>query len=204
MGRAVMVAEELGVRTRRGWVFAGVELEAEAGQLIAVGGAGGSGRSSLLLAVAGRMRPSMGRLWVCDERSPHRIRNLVAVGRVGGAVEPDEELTVRDHVTERSLYARTEKDSFGAACELLGTRFEAGERAGALADERRTLLSLALGLMERAPVVVLDDLDEGTPVEGQRRLWKAARRASDAGAVVIATTTDADPAEGLADTVIRL
>ncbi|GAA3196421.1 ATP-binding cassette domain-containing protein [Actinocorallia longicatena] len=204
MGRAVVVAEELGVRTRRGWIFSGIELEAGAGELVAVGGAGGTGRSSFLLTLGGRMRPSMGDLWVCEQKSPPRIRGLVAVGRIGGAAEPEDELTVRDHVNERSIIAGKGREPFGTACERLGTRFEAGERVGGMATERRTLLALALALMERTPVVLLDDLDDGAPPAGQRRLWQAARRAADGGTVVIAATTDPDPAEGVADTVVRL
>ena len=57
----VLSVHELGLQTRRGWVFRDVSLEVEPGELVAVTGPAGSGRTSLLLALAGHFRTSHGR-----------------------------------------------------------------------------------------------------------------------------------------------
>ncbi|NEC09105.1 ATP-binding cassette domain-containing protein, partial [Streptomyces sp. SID7909] len=57
---AAVTAEDLGLEGPRGWAFRGVSLRAEPGALIAVEGPSGSGRTCLLLALTGRMRPTEG------------------------------------------------------------------------------------------------------------------------------------------------
>ncbi|MFC4017499.1 ATP-binding cassette domain-containing protein [Micromonospora sp. GCM10011542] len=90
----VVEASGLGLRTRRGWVFRDVDLAVGAGELHAVTGPPGSGRTSLLLALAGRFPTSEGRL----------VRHgSAALGQVAGVHEPDPELTVAEHVAERLL-----------------------------------------------------------------------------------------------------
>lgn len=56
----IVEASGLGLRTRRGWVYRDVDLTAEAGELHAVTGPPGSGRTSLLLTLAGASRTTRG------------------------------------------------------------------------------------------------------------------------------------------------
>ncbi len=57
---AAVKAENFGLKGPRGWVFRGVGLDAGPGSLIAVEGPSGSGRTCLLLALTGRMKPTEG------------------------------------------------------------------------------------------------------------------------------------------------
>lgn len=209
----VVEADDLEVRTRRGWVFRGVTLRASAGTLVAVAGPGGSGRTSLLLTVAGRMRPTSGALRVCGFDLPEgaaRVRGRAAVARAGGAAELEPELRVADHVRERALTlpgtARSgeARESFGAACEVVGLDVPDRRRVRDLSPEDATRLALALAVMERPDLLVLDDLDAGSDGAGQHALWSSARRAADLGAAVVASTTEPSPAGGLADVLLTL
>ncbi|MFC6878376.1 MULTISPECIES: ABC transporter ATP-binding protein [Actinomadura] len=216
----VVEADDLGVRTRRGWVYRGVTLRASAGTLVAVAGPGGSGRTSLLLTVAGRMRPTSGALRVCGLDLPEgaaRVRGRAAVARAGGAAELEPELRVADHVRERALTlpgtARSREaresfggawKSFGAACEVVGLDVPGRRRVRDLSPGDATRLALALAVMERPDVLVLDDLDAGSDGAGQHALWSSARRAADLGAAVVASTTEPSPAGGLADVLLTL
>jgi ABC-2 type transport system ATP-binding protein len=196
----VVSAEGLGVKTRRGWVFRGVDLRVAAGGLVAIAGPGGSGRSALLLTVGGRMKPSAGSLTVCGLPLPTaaaRVRGRTAVARVGGAAEPDAELRVRDHVRERALAAGLHVAEFDWACEQLEVDLPGGELVGTLRSEQVTLMALALALMEQPAILLLDDLDAGADGPAQHRLWAAARRAADRGPAVLATTTEPSPAADL-------
>ncbi|NED53676.1 ABC transporter ATP-binding protein, partial [Micromonospora aurantiaca] len=90
----IVEARGLGLRTRRGWVYRDVDLTAASGELHAVTGPPGSGRTSLLLALAGRFPHNHGEL---------RRRGPAALGQVAGVHEPDPTLTVAEHITERLL-----------------------------------------------------------------------------------------------------
>lgn len=57
---AAVKAEDFGLKGPRGWVFRGVGIDAAPGSLIAVEGPSGSGRTCLLLALTGRMKPTEG------------------------------------------------------------------------------------------------------------------------------------------------
>jgi ABC-2 type transport system ATP-binding protein len=92
--KAVVSARGLGVHTRRGWVFRDVDLDVAPGELIALVGAAGSGRTSLLLALAGRFKVTAGTL---DRHG------TAALAYVPGATDPEPNLTVAEHVEERLL-----------------------------------------------------------------------------------------------------
>jgi ABC-2 type transport system ATP-binding protein len=203
----IIDAGDLGVRTHRGWIFKGVSFRAGAAQLVAIAGPGGSGRSSLLLTLSGRMRASAGALRVCGLPLPDKasqVRSRTAVARIGGAVVLDDELRVRDHVRERALAAGCSKAAFGKACSAIGANLDERALIGSLDPHQVTLLSLALALMEGRRVVLLDDLDSGSDSRAQGWLWAAARRAADSGVCVIATTTDGNPASPYAHHVASL
>ncbi|MFC4905700.1 ATP-binding cassette domain-containing protein [Actinomadura gamaensis] len=203
---AVLAAEGLGARTRRGPIFTGVTVKAGPGEVVAVSGPGGSGRTSLLLTLAGRMRPAEGALAVAGTSDLARIRTRVAVARLTGAAEPEPELSVARHVRERCLTLRDPGAArdFDDVREIVGLTAADGEVVRDLPDAESTRLALALALLEEPAVIVLDDLDLGADAEEQVTLWSAARRAAGAGPAVVATVTEPSPAHGLADAFVRL
>src|SRR5262245_53207204 len=89
-------ATGLGLRTRQGWIYRDVDLLLPAGSVAAIAGSAGSGRTMLLLTLAGRATPSSGELRVSESVSRADIRDKVAVARATGAVELDPDLTVGD------------------------------------------------------------------------------------------------------------
>ncbi|MFC9972615.1 ATP-binding cassette domain-containing protein [Spirillospora sp. NPDC127200] len=204
----VVEAVGLGLRARRGWVYSDVHLTAGAGSLVAVAGPGGSGRTSLLLTVAGRMKPTTGMLRVCGHDLPGeaaRARRGAAVARATGAVELEQDLRVREHVRERLLTLRgVPAEAFDDAGALVGLEVSGKELVHELPSAEATRLALALALLGSPAVIVLDDLDDGADGAAQYGLWQAARSAADSGPVVLAATTEPSPAEGLADAVVEL
>ncbi len=59
-------AAGLGLRTRQGWVYRGVDLSLPAGSLAVIAGPAGSGRTMSPLTLAGRAKPSTDELRVGD------------------------------------------------------------------------------------------------------------------------------------------
>src|SRR5689334_23634817 len=84
----VVTARGLGLRTRRGWIFRDVDLDVKQGELVALTGPSGSGRTSLLLALAGRFVTNRGTI---ERRGP------AALGYVPDVSEPEPGLTVAEH-----------------------------------------------------------------------------------------------------------
>jgi ABC-type multidrug transport system ATPase subunit len=188
----VVDADDVGVRSYRAWIYRGFSLRAERGELIAIAGPGGSGRTSVLLTLGGRMRFADGSLRVLGLPLPQRagtVRSRVAVARIGGAADLADELRVRDHVREQSA-AGGGTVSFADACSVVGASFAGSDLVGSLPRHEVTLLALCLAVMAGRDLVLLDDLDLGATGSSQLSLWQAARRAAAHGACVVASALE--------------
>lgn len=210
-----IAATNLAARGPDGPVFDGVDLDVPPGGLGAVVGTGGSGRSALLLALAGRFEFASGRVRVGRHQLPgsgeaavKEIRRLVAVARTRPAVDLDGALSVRALVSERrGLAIPGVRDvEVTRAFEQAGlTHVPPGSRTRveSLPAPDRTLLAVALALLERPSALVVDDVDSGATPTEQASVWAILRELADAGGTVIASAV-APPPGGLADATVEL
>ncbi|MGC1209831.1 MAG: ATP-binding cassette domain-containing protein [Micromonospora sp.] len=207
MGMKIVEASGLGLRTRRGWVYRDVDLTAEAGELHAVTGPPGSGRTSLLLALAGRFPHTEGEL---------RRRGPAALGQIAGVHEPDPTLTVAEHIQERLLLlgpvprrrrqlvpvaavrARRayRRDAFAAA--IAGAGFTDApldpDRYGRdLTPVERQVLGLVLASLSGPSLIVADDVDAGSDAPERAWIWAGLSRLADQGYAVIASARALEP-----------
>ncbi|MCF3172785.1 ATP-binding cassette domain-containing protein [Streptomyces sioyaensis] len=171
-------------------MFEGVDLDVPAGGLLAVHGPAGSGRTSLLLALAGRMRLSGGAARVGGHVLPaegRRVRRLVAVARAGPAVALEGRLRVREVMAERCLTSpgvteRRIREAFG--------RLDIAPRGADLVEDLGPagglLLATALALAEQPGALVVDDVDAGLPHDAQPPVWQALDRVRNDGPTVLA------------------
>ncbi|MFI9553822.1 ABC transporter ATP-binding protein [Nonomuraea endophytica] len=176
-------------------VFPEVTFESAKGTLTVVAGPAGSGRTSLLLTLAGRMKPTGGTLSVAGHTRPRAIRKAAALALVDGVTDLDRSLTVREHLRERRRKPYT----------------QALKRAGVVADERaltreldreqRVRLGLALALLDEPHVIVADNVDLGLPDDRRLAVWQALRDLAAAGHTVVASAVEA-PAR--VDTLVEL
>jgi ABC-type multidrug transport system ATPase subunit len=183
-----MKAEGLGLRTRRGWVFRDVDLAVPEPAALAVSGPAGSGRSMLLLTLAGRAKPSTGTLTVAGATRRAEIRRRVAVARVTGAVELDPDLRVADHRRETDLLAPGADHRWAA--DLVGLRADGTTLTGDLAPDAAALLALALAAATKPTALVLDDADANATAAQRKRIWAALAAVAEAGITTIASTVD--------------
>lgn len=184
-------ARGITVRGAQGCAFANVSLDVAGGQLALVAGTSGSGRTSLLLALAGRMRLVAGLIAVGDHRLPgdeRAVQRTVAVAQAGPAVELDGDLRVADLVRERCWIGgrHASAAAVGNLFDLLGIDPPAEQMVGSLAPGVRTLLAVALAASERPSAVIVDDTDDGCELQERRRVWEALQRLADEDLTVIA------------------
>jgi ABC-2 type transport system ATP-binding protein len=175
---SVLEARGVGVRQRRRWLFRGLDLTVEPGDIVAVVGPPGSGRTTALLALAGRFRLSAGS--VTFPRTP-------SLGHVPEADAPEPVFTVAEHVRERlALLGRPQAEAAGV--ELHGLDPEKPGRE--LTPYEKQVLGLILARLNEPQVIALDGLDDGLDATEQQRLWELI---GELGTAVLVTARTADP-----------
>lgn len=209
---AAVFAEGFGVKGPRGWAFRSVDVDAAPGSLIGVEGPSGSGRTCLLLALTGRMRPAAGRAEVGGLALPRKmaaVRRISALAHVPGVSDLDPALTVDEHLKERALLQsrydgslrdllRPRAERTGALRQRIDATLEtAGLDRGGLAKEGRTSvrdlerlealrLSIALALIGRPRLLAVDDSDLKLSDADRATAWDLLRSVADAGTTVLA------------------
>lgn len=197
---ASVVAEALTLKGPRGLVYQDVSFRAEPGQLVALAGETGSGRTSLLLTLAGRMHPSSGSAAVDGEALPRRagaVRKIVALGPVPGVTDLDGGLSVEEHLTERLLlrrHGRRAQRRLAAALDGSGLgNTELPLRADTLTALQGFRVGLATALLGAPRVLVVDDLGDRLSTADTAAAWQTLRALTDAGLTVLAATREAPP-----------
>lgn len=210
-------AEDFGLKGPRGWAFRGVGIDAEPGSLIAIEGPSGSGRTCLLLALTGRMKPTEGHARVGQSELPKQmaaVRRFSALAHVPGVTDLEPALSVAEHLRERALLQRR----FGGSVRgLLRPRSERVTEArlrvdGALAAaglDRESLpkgsrtavrdlervealrLSVALALIGRPRLLGIDDTDLKLSQAERAEVWALLRSLTEAGTTVVAVCSEA-------------
>ncbi|MBK8468387.1 MAG: MMPL family transporter [Candidatus Phosphoribacter sp.] len=172
----------LGVRDSMGPVFAGVDLDVPPGALLVVHGGPGAGKTSLLLALSGRMDITEGSLDIAGYLMPDQaaaVRRVTALAEIGGVNDLDPLLTVSDHLVER-LATRTWHPWVGSdprtmaerlLGDLLGYAVAAVPGAHAspalspstrvrdLRPLERWTLGVTMAMLDDPRIVLVDDVD---------------------------------------------
>ncbi|MBE1484587.1 ABC-type multidrug transport system ATPase subunit [Plantactinospora soyae] len=188
----ILRTEELDVGYRDRVLIRGLRLAVDAGDVLAVTGPNGVGKSTLLRCLAGLSRPLGGRILVqgapADERSP-AFRRTVASLLETAAWYPN--LTAGEHLEFVQLVNRPVPPGWfeaGALAARLGVARFASVLPGRLSTGQRQRLALALVLARPSRLLLLDEperhLDEAGRTAVGALLREYARRA---GAVVLAS-----------------
>src|SRR5262245_4511908 len=124
-GAVAVEARGLSLEGPYGWVYRDVTFTAEKGTLTAIAGEGGTGRTSLALTLAGRMKPDKGDLKVFGETTPKGIQQLAALGVLHDVNDLEPALTVGEHGRERLapqgwMLGRTARARMHEALEAAG------------------------------------------------------------------------------------
>lgn len=193
----LITARGLTVRTSQGPVFDPLDLDIPRGATVAVIGEPDAGKSSLLLALTGRMHGTRGALRVAGIDGiahPRRIRRITSVARIDQVIVPEWTLSLDDCITERGLAdacpARARLANYLHTAGLMGLTARRDQMFRQLTPADQTRAAVALATIAPPQLVVLDDLDRGANLHDQEQLWSGLQALAAEGATVIATTTE--------------
>jgi ABC-2 type transport system ATP-binding protein len=178
----------------------GVSFSVREGEIFALLGTNGAGKTSTVELLEGLARPTAGTVRVLGhdpygERRRIRARTGVMLQEGGFSSE----LTVAE--TARMWAGCT--SGARPVAEALGRVGLAGRRENVrvkqLSGGERRRLDLALALIGRPEVLFLDEPTTGLDAEGRRETWDLVRELREEGTTVLLTTHYLEEAESLAD-----
>ncbi|MFI5978953.1 ABC transporter ATP-binding protein [Streptomyces sp. NPDC051452] len=177
----------------------GITFSVARGEIFALLGTNGAGKTSTVELLEGLAAPAGGRVRVLGhdprrERAAVRPRTGVMLQEGGFPAE----LTVAE--TVRMWAGCTSGARPGAqALELVGLADKHDVRVKQMSGGERRRLDLALALLGEPEVLFLDEPTTGLDAEGRRDTWELVRRLRDDGTTVLLTTHYLEEAEDLAD-----
>jgi branched-chain amino acid transport system ATP-binding protein len=202
----------------RNAVLHGVSLHVDRGEVLALLGTNGAGKSTVLRAIAGLTPPRRGRVLLggtdVTGSSPMKMaRRGLAYMPGGRGIFPD--LSVRENLRMAAWVGRRESDHtarcLARAVELfpvLSARME--DRAGLLSGGQQQMLALAQALIQGPPgpdgtaVLLIDELSLGLAPAVVAELLDVVARLRDTGLAIVLVEQSAELALQVADRAVFL
>lgn len=176
-----------------------VSFEVRRGEIFGILGANGAGKTTTVEIVANLRRADAGQvevLGVDPRRRPAHVKERVGIQL--------QESTLQGQITPREalrLYAAfyPDPDDPEALLQLLGLQDKADTAFDDLSGGQKQRLSIALALVGRPEIAILDELTTGLDPQARRDTWGLIERVRDSGVTIVLVTHFMDEAERLCD-----
>lgn len=196
-----------GVKVRYGSVEAlhGIDLTVEQGEIVAILGSNGAGKSTTLMSISGLVRPYAGEI-VFDGKRLERMPSHEVVGlgiaqspegrRVFGAMTVLENLRLGAfRLQDRSLSENTLEWIFSLFPRLMERK---GQLAGTLSGGEQQMLAIGRALMAQPRLLLLDEPSLGLAPLLVRSIFETVRAINENGVTVLIVEQNARAALHLA------
>ncbi len=180
-------------------VVDGVSFSVEEGEIFAILGPNGAGKTTTVESIAGLRTPDAGRIGVFGF-DPIADRAAVR-SRLGVQLQESrfqDRAKVREVVeTFAALYP--DPVEVGPLLDRLGLTEKAETQYARLSGGQQQRVSIAVALVGRPDVVILDELTTGLDPQARRDTWSLVEDLKDSGVTIILVTHFMEEAERLAD-----
>ena len=208
---ALLAIDDLAVAYDGMRALQGVSLRAHAGSIVALVGANGAGKTSLLRAISGLVRAERGAIVFAGveiTREPaHRIvrRGVAHVPegrRVFASATVRDNLLLGAYVDRDAGRRRTRLDAAFAAFPILRDRLE--QRASTLSGGEQQMLAIARGTMSAPRLLMLDEPSLGIAPKLIPQIYAGIRAIAASGTTVLLVEQNVREALKAADTAYVL
>ncbi len=186
-----------------GPVYGPLDLDIDAGGVTVLVCPAGTGRTALLLTLAGRMSPISGQLSVFGRTRARAIFSLAALTGIDEIDAVTESVTVRDLITEQlrwdarwyRLVRRADQGALEALCAPVFGELPLPpltEYVAALSELDQLLLRIALANTKKPPLLVVGNLDQVTSDTNRALLVERLIALGEHQTVVTATVNGVD------------
>ncbi len=179
----------------------GVSFSVEEGEIFGILGPNGAGKTTTVESIVGLRRPDSGTIRVLGldpQRDRERLRAVVGV-QLQESELPDR-MTAGEAL---SLFASFYEDPADprALLDDLGLGDKRNAAYKTLSGGQKQRLSIALALIGRPRIAILDELSTGLDPQARRETWQLIESIRDRGVTIVLVTHLMEEAERLADRV---
>ena len=179
----------------------GISFDAREGEVYALLGHNGAGKSTTVEILEGHRDRSAGEVSVLGldpARAGRELRDRIGIVLQSSGIEP--ELTVREAI---ELYGSAYRRRRGVdeLVGMVGLEEKVDDRIGSLSGGQQRRIDLALGIVGTPELLFLDEPTTGFDPAARRKSWGLVEQLCSDGTTVLLTTHYLDEAEHLADRV---
>jgi len=215
-GREMIRLDRVGKRFGGVTALSEVSFAVDAGEIHAVVGENGAGKSTIMKMLAGVHRPDAGRILLRGE--PVVIQDPLHARRLGVSIV-FQELNLFPHLTvAANIFANREQTVGGGllaeremvaatrdVLALMGVELDPKAKVGGLSVAERQLVEIARTLQQQSAIIIMDEPNSALSAAESERLFELLRRLRDRGLTVIYVSHRLEEVFAIADriTVIR-
>lgn len=183
-------------------VLRGVDLQVETGEIVGILGPNGAGKTTLVECIGGLRERDGGTVEIAGldpHADPPELRRLL------GMQLQQCRLPAKITTTEAiELFANFYQDAVptGELLERFGLLAQAGTYFVDLSGGQQQRLSVALALVGRPRIAILDELTTGLDPAARRELWRYLQSLRATGVTMLLVTHSMDEAQHLCDRVV--
>ncbi len=205
MAAPLLEIEDLHVKYGNVEALHGIGITVRQGEIVAILGANGAGKSTTLRAVSGLLRPSGGEIWF--EGRPTRLVPAHERVRMGIAQSPEGRrifgtLTVRENLF-LGAYTLSDKEKIATTLAWIYELFPVLEKrraqlAGTLSGGEQQMLAIGRALMANPRILLLDEPSLGLAPLLVKAIFQTIREVNQTGVTVVLVEQNARAALKLA------
>jgi len=185
-------------------VLKGVNFTARCGEIFALLGSNGAGKTTIVKILTTLLKPDGGTAFVNGfdvVAKPDSVRHSISLTGQFAAV--DEILTGRENLImiAKLRHLENPRQIADDLLERFGLTDAAGRRVSTYSGGMRRRLDIAMSLIGKPQLIFLDEPTTGLDPEARIEVWKTVKEFTEGGTTVFLTTQYLEEAEQLADQI---
>jgi daunorubicin resistance ABC transporter ATP-binding subunit len=203
---SAIIVEGLSKRYKSVEALAGVDFEVPHRTVFGLLGPNGAGKTTTVRILSTLLLPDGGRAEVMGYdvvRDARAVRFQIGLAGQSAAVDPN--LTGRENLRLIGRLAQLPREMVGPRADELLERFGLTKAASrplrTYSGGMRRRLDVAAALVQRPPVLFLDEPTTGLDIQSRSELWAVIRELVEEGSTVLLTTQYLEEADQLADRI---
>nr|NLD41223.1 ABC transporter ATP-binding protein [Actinomycetales bacterium] len=183
-------------------VLRGIDLQVADGEILGVLGPNGSGKTTLVESIGGLRARDGGQVTVAGmdpATNPPELREILGMQLQECRLQ--EKMRVREALNLYSAFYASPRPA-DELLERFGLAAHAHQRFGNLSGGQQQRLSVALALLGRPRIAILDELTTGLDPQARRDIWEYLRLLREEGVTMLLVTHFMEEAQYLCDRVL--